>query len=121
MSYRDVDVEAYVKTDDIGSIASLLSSSLGKLSEENLPEADLSIYRNEETTVLVQPSEDGFLSVAVRGTAPWGTCPALARHLARSLERVVRCDPGTEFPEISPYSNTFLQIVGGKESFVSWG
>jgi hypothetical protein len=121
MNQESIDIEAYVQTDDAGAVASLLSVSLGALDAEHLPEADLSIYRNEDATVLIQPSEEGFLSVSLRGLAPWKTCPALARHLAHGLRCTVRCDPGEEYPEISPYSNTFLQIKDNKENFVPWG
>ena len=115
------DTEAYVQTSSVNAVASFLSASLGSLTAEPHPEADIYFFETENTTVVVQPSEAGFLSVSVRGISPWHTCPALGRHLAQGLQCTVRCDPGTEFPAISPYSNIFLQIEGGSESFVSWG
>lgn len=121
MSTDNVEIEVYVRTDDVDSIVALLSASVGDLEPVLSSEPDVHIYKGSETSIVIQPSEDGFLSVWVRGHSPWSSSPALARHLAQGLLCTTRCDPGQEFPEVSPHSDTFLEIEGGRESLVSWG
>ena len=43
------------------------------------------------------------------------------RDAARELGCTVRCDPGQHFPEVSPHSPVFLEIVGDRETLVTWG
>jgi hypothetical protein len=118
---KSEDVEAYAKTSDIDAVVSLLSRSIGALRSSDSPEAGPRIYDAGSVSVVLWPREDGFLSVWVRGNTIWSSSPTLGRHLARELCCLVRCDPGDEFPDVSPYSNVFLEIEGGKESLVPWG
>jgi hypothetical protein len=121
MNTEHLDIEAYAKTGDTDAVVSLLSRSIGHLRVGGAPEEEPLIYQSGSVSVVLQPSEDGFLSVWIRGCEAWPSCPALGRHLAKELGLVVRCDPGNEFPEVSPYSNVFLEIEGSDERLVPWG
>jgi hypothetical protein len=121
MNTSHLDVEVYVKTGDSSAVVSLLSRSIGPLAPNSPPKSELQIYEFESVSVILQPSEDGFASVWVRGSGAWPSCPALGRHLARELRCIVRCDPEREFPEVDSHSNVFLEIDGDKEHLVPWG
>lgn len=121
MNAGHLDVEAYAKTDDTDAVVSLLSSNIGPLRSSDSPGDEPRIYQFADVYVVLWSGEGGFLSVWVRGSTTWPSCPALGRHLAAGLGCVVRCDPGNEFPEVSPYSNLFLEIEGDKERLVPWG
>jgi len=121
MNTEQYDIEVFAKTGNTNAVVSLLSRSIGPLTSSGSPDDEPQIYQHGSASVVLQFSEDGFLSVWVRGSTAWSSCCALGRHLAKELRCVVRCDPGNEFPEVSPYSNVFLEIKGDKESLVSWG
>jgi len=121
MNSKQGEVEAYAKTSDTGAVISLLSRTIGTLTTDCKSGEFPRIYTFEGTTVVLGASEDGFLSVWIRGATMWPTSSAFGRCLAAQLDCVVRCDPGREFPAVSPYSNVFLQIERGAESFVAWG
>ena len=121
MSTEPVDIEAFVKTEDASAVVSLLSKCFGALkATAGSPEIDMQIYEYEGVTVILQPVADGFLSVWARGNTPWLSCPALGRYLAKELHCTVLCDPGQEFPEISPYSDEFLEIKGEQERIITY-
>ena len=113
------DVEAYAKTSDMGTVVSVLSRAIGALVIDCPADTDPMILKFQDTSVVLGRSEDGFLSVWVRGSHAWATSPALGRYLATALHCTVLCDPGCEFPEVSPYSSVFLQIENGRESLVT--
>lgn len=113
------EVEAYT-TSDMETVMAFLVSSIGPLSTDCASDQDPQIYAFESTTVVLGASEDGFLSVWIRGDLRWQTSLAFGRYLAAVLDGVVRCDPGREFPDVSTYSNIFLHIEGGVESLVNW-
>ena len=117
------DVEAYARTADEPAVVALLSTVLGPLAEDDsLPGGGPRIFDAQgNITVVLQPSDGGYLSVWIRHSDHWPSSPALGRFLARHLRCVVRCDPEREFPEVSPYSDLFLQIDGDVESLVVWG
>jgi hypothetical protein len=115
------DVEAYARIESASAVVSLLSRSIGPLTSSDSLTQWPQIYRHEGVSVVLQPSEDKFLSVWVRGSEVWASCAALGRHLAKELHCVVRCDPENEFPKVSPHSSVFLEIDGSKETLVSWG
>ncbi len=106
---------------DMETVTALLSSSIGPLSTDCASEQDPRIYTFESTTVVLGRSEDGFLSVWIRGDCRWPNPSAFGRYLAAGLDCIDRCDPGREFPEVSPHSDVFLQIERGVESLVDWG
>ncbi len=115
------DIEAYAEISDERAIVSLLSKAVGELQLDASQAANLRIYEHNGISVVVQPSEDGFVSVWIRGSTPWSSSPVLGRYLASNLRCTVHCDPEDEFPEISPHSNVFLQIKGDSENLVAWG
>lgn len=121
MNFKLSEVEAYAKTSDTNTVISLLSSTIGTLTTDCSSGEHPMIYAFEDTTVVLEASDDGFLCVWIRGATMWPTASAFGRYLAAELDCVVRCDPGREFPAVSPYSNVFLQIERGAESFVAWG
>lgn len=114
----DIEVHAACNME---AVTGLLSSSIGPLSTDCASDQDPKIYAFESTTVVLGASEDGFLSIWIRGASKWPTSQAFGRYLAAALDCIVRCDPGDEFSELSPYSNVFLQIERGTESMVAWG
>jgi hypothetical protein len=114
-------VEAFVKAGDIGGVVSALSMTIGALVADGSSDPSLRIYRFQDTSAVLTESEDGFLSVWVLGANGWLTSAALGRYLATALNCIIRCDPGPEFPEVSPHSSIFLQIENGRESLVTWG
>ena len=116
-----MDVEAYVKTADRTAVILALSKCVGLLNLDGPPEGEAYIYQAEGVSAVLQPSEDGFLSVWVRGSSAWSSCATLGRYLANELRSIVCCDPGGEFPEVSPYSNVFLEMSGDGENLVPWG
>lgn len=116
-----VDIEAYVQTTDLAAIVSVLSSPVGELAPDPADPPDFKSYSNGAVILIVQPSEDGFLSVWLRGCNIWPSCAHLARYLSKQLACQARCDPGDEYPQVSPHSNIFLQVENGNESLVAWG
>lgn len=118
---HDNDVEAYVQICNIDSVIACLSASLGALTADEHQESQPYIYQNQPASVVIHESQDGYFSIWLKGTLPWSSCAQLGRYLARSLKCTVRCDPGSEFPEISLYSDVFLQIDTEKEQLVNWG
>jgi hypothetical protein len=119
---EQLDVEAYIKTSDVGAVISLLSKTLGTLEVESIPLGnELHVFTSGRVRVILQPSEDDFLSVWIRGSEAWPSSPLLGRHLASHFPCAVRCDPGDEFPEVSPYSSVFLHIECGRESLITLG
>ena len=115
------DVEAFVQTSNIDSVIVCLSAFLGLLTADEPLISERYIYRNEKASVVIQESQDGYLSIWLKGTLPWNSCTELGRHLAMSLKCPVRCDPESEFPEIDSYSDVFLQIDAAQEQLVIWG
>ncbi|WP_431256653.1 hypothetical protein ACQ86G_18315 [Roseateles chitinivorans] len=114
------DIEAYART-DVSAVISVLSAALGPIASTDSLGEGVQFFEFEAAPVVVWESEDHFLSVSVGGAAPWTSCVALGRFLAERLPCAVRCDPTAEFPEVSPYSNVFLEIEGGRERLVAWG
>jgi hypothetical protein len=120
MSSEQVGVEAYAKADATAIIA-VLSKLIGPLEATESSNNDPLVFGNESTSVVLWESEDGFVSVCVRGSAEWASSAVLGRFLAAELHCTVRCDPGAEFPDVSPYSNVFLEIEEDGERLVAWG
>lgn len=112
------DVAAYVLGVEESRAVALLSSELGVLScEEGNPD-NFRIYTAGAVTVVVVPSE-GVLEIWVHHSKAWPSSPAFARFLTAGLGCTVRCDPGTEAPDICPYSDALLEIDREGERIVS--
>lgn len=118
MTSTQADVVAYVHDCEAAAVLDLLSASVGVFEQVGEIESDLAIYSAGPFTLVLEPGENNYTSVWLRGPAPWQTCVSFARHLAAQLGKVVLCDPGDEFPDVSVYSDTFLEIGPGGERLV---
>jgi len=65
--------------------------------------------------------QDGYMSIYLKGIVKWKSDIELARSIVNSLGVKVRCDPGSEYPDVSPYSDLFVEITRQGESLVEWG
>lgn len=120
MNNETSEVEVYVKAADFGKIISILSNKIGPLKSDESPIEDIGIYEFENVSVVLRSVYDELISVWVRGSLLWPSCPALGRLLAKELDCIVICDPEKEFPDVSPYSDIFLEIDGNNERLISW-
>lgn len=115
-----MSVDAYVFGADPDSVARIISTAIGSPFTCECV-ADFRFYEIAECQLVVNPGEDGYFSYSLVDCNLWGNDVEFARFLARSTCQSVRCDPGSTFPEVSPYSDTFLQIENGLESLIEWG
>jgi hypothetical protein len=114
-----MSVDAYVFGSDSEPVVRAVSTAIGAhYSCERL--ADFEFYEIGGCRLVVNQSESGYLCYSLVRCSLWGSDLEFARFLATSTGRSVRCDPGPEFPEVSPYSDTFLQIENGIESLFVW-
>jgi hypothetical protein len=65
--------------------------------------------------------QDSYLSVWLKGSDHWKKYVELGRILSKYLNLPVRCDPGAEYPRVSPHLNIFLEISKGAEKLVNRG
>jgi hypothetical protein len=116
------DIEACIHTtdvDDVDDVVSLLSRKLGPLAPPvNPPETEIRIHEFGDGLCILQPSEDGFVSVWIRGSTVWRSSTALGRYLGHEMPCTVRCHPGKEFDRVHPQSDVFLEICGVQERLV---
>ena len=69
------EVEAYAKTSDPDAVVLLLSEAIGPLVTEGSSEQGPRFYEFNDIAVVLQASEDGFLSVWVRGSSALPSSP----------------------------------------------
>jgi hypothetical protein len=81
---------------------------------------DFRFYKISECQLVVNPSESGYFCYSLVDCDLWRSDVEFARFLAGVTGRSVRCDPGSMFPEVWAYSDTFLQIENGVESLIEW-
>ena len=115
------EAEAFVRMPDEAPLIAALVLDVGLLVPDSRNNSDLRIYECGRVALVVMPSEDDFLSISLHGATRWNSDVDFARFVAGALDCQVRCDPGSEFPEVSPYSNIFLNLQKGKETLVAWG
>lgn len=120
MPEEQLDIEAYAKA-EAGAVVSVLSKVIGPFGAADASGDDPMVFEFRGASVVVWAIEGGFLSVWVRGKTPWSTCVGLGRFLAKELHCTVRCDPGAEFPDLSPHANVFLEIEADSERLTAWG
>lgn len=116
-----VDIEAYVLGVDPDALIQALNSQLGALYFDCDVDAKQKLYVSGDLKLLINSGiQDDFVSVWIRGNARWKTNVELARFLSERLGCLARCDPGSEYPNVSPHSDTFLEISNGKETLIEW-
>jgi len=112
-------VDAYVFVAEPDSVAEVVAAAVGSpYSCERV--GDFWFYTIAGCQLVTNPSEGGYFCFSLIDCDLWESDVEFARFLASATGRSVRCDPGSAFPEVSPYSDTFLQIENGNESLVDW-
>jgi hypothetical protein len=121
MNDSQCEVEAFVRTDDLCAISKHIESMIGEVQDDGQRAGAAWVFANATASLVLQPSQDGYTSVWVRGSTRWPSSPAFARFLSARLRCAVRCDPESEYPDVSPYSDVFLHIEDEIEGLVDWG
>jgi hypothetical protein len=105
------DIEVYVKGDETTQIVSFLNEEIGALSYDCEIDEGHTLFTCNDAKILINTRiQDGYISIYIKGIEKWASDVELARSMVWALGVTVRCDPGSEFPEISPYSDTFIEI-----------
>ena len=116
------DIEIYVKGSETKHIVSFLNREIGTLSFDSEIDEGHILYTCNDAKILINTEiQDGYVSVYVKGIEKWKSGVELARNIVSALGVIVRCDPGGEYPKVSPYSDTFIEVSLHGESFVEWG
>ncbi len=116
------DVEVYLRDCPIGRAVTWVRANVGPL-DGPLDGGGSVIYHLTAGAVILTPGvEDGqFLGVWFNtADRPWATDAECARAAAAALSCVVRCDPGSSYPDVHPQSDVFLEIDGTSERLVAW-
>lgn len=116
------DVEVYIRDCTVERAVAWIRSAIGPLAGPFEAGSSVVYHLTGGAVVLTSSVGDGrFLSVWFNTPIrPWLSDVECARAAARDLGCVVRCDPGAARPDISPYSDAFLEIDGEAESIVVW-
>lgn len=117
---RVFDLGAYVLGPNREQVLSLLSARIGAFVLEYASDDGTAMYGCGDVVLTLSEGGDGFLNVYLVRCRLWSDDVAFARYLAQALDCVVRCDPGAEYPEVSPLAPVFLEIRGDGESLVVW-
>lgn len=113
----NIDVEAYVFGPSLEVVVEAIGTAIGALGTPEVLE-DIHFFKSKECILVVQSSYGGSFSYFLRNCDRWGTDVEFARFIAKEVGGRILCDPGSSFPEVSPYSDTFLEIEDDKESLV---
>ena len=115
------DREIYVKGLQTEKIISVLSNEIGILNFNSEISENHYLYVGDQIKVLINTGiQDGFISVFIKGVSKWSSDIELGRSFALLPGAIVRCDPGMEYPEVSPYSNIFVEINAETENLIEW-
>ncbi len=116
------DIEIYIKGFEIGQLIDLLTQEIGTLSLDSEIDEGLFVYTVNDAKILINTGiQDGFTSINLKVTNNWQSDVEFARYIAGKTDLIVRCDPGSEYPNVSPYSDTFVEISQQGEHLVEWG
>ncbi len=119
------DVWAYFLSLDQERIVGWLSGEVGQLSVATVDEEPfVAVYRGPAGVAVrieTGPEPNSLeVSVSAEGELPWATSPAFARAAARALGVELLCDPGPEYPDVDPLSDTFLRVTAEGENLFHW-
>ena len=81
------------------------------------------VYHLAAGAVVFTPGVEGGPLLGVwfnTADRPWATDVDCARAAVAALGCVVRCDPGSSYPDVHPQSDVFVEIDGTSERLV-WG
>ena len=122
MTERQPDVEIYVRDCEVERAVAWVRSAVGPLVGPREAGAAIAFQLPVGSVVLTPGIEDGpYLSVWFNTPdRPWWTDVECARAAARQLDRVVRCDPGAEYPGLDSRAGWVVEIDGASESIVLW-
>lgn len=115
-----MDLSVYIASLQTELLLQVLSQKLGTFNFDDNIDQTL-IYKNDQTFLVIIPQlQSGFTSIWLKNASFWQSDVELAHYLATMLQTTTRCDPGSAYPEVSPYSDVFLEITGSEEKLVNW-
>ena len=117
---RQREVDVYLRDCHIDRAVAWVRANLGPLVGP-LNGGESVIYHLAAGAVVFTPGVEGerFLGVWFNtADRPWATDVECARAAAAALGCVVRCDPGSSYPDVHPQSGVFLEIDGTSERLV---
>lgn len=116
------DLEIYIEGRETEQVISFLNKEIGTLSYDSEIDKGHVLYTYGDAKVLINTGiQDSYMSVYLKGIEKWKSDVEFARCIVDSLGVTVRCDPGNEYPNVSPYSDLFVEITQQGESLVEWG
>ncbi|MCP5158614.1 MAG: hypothetical protein H6975_04230 [Gammaproteobacteria bacterium] len=116
------DIEIYIEGNETDKIVSFLNKEIGTLSFDSEIDKGHILYTYSDAKILINSGiQYGYISVYLKGLENWKSDIEFARCIVSALEVTVRCDPGSEYPTVSPYSNIFVEISQQGENLVEWG
>lgn len=115
------DLEVYLAGVAPVDIVRLLNEAGGPFVASGTNDDGLHVYIcGNSKLIITSNTQDGFVSVWLRGEPRCRSDVDFARFFAASLKCRVRCDPGADFPHVDPRSDVFLDIDGQNETLVVW-
>lgn len=115
-----MDLSVYIADLHTESLLLALSKKLGTFTLDERIEQTLIYKHNQIFLIIIPQLQTDFSCVWLKNASAWSSDAELARDLAATLPITVRCDPGSAYPEVSPYSDVFLEVTGSDEKLVSW-
>ena len=108
------DVEIYLRDCTLDRAVAWAASQVGPLLGPFDCGKAITYHPAIGSVVITSSIEGGaFLSLWFNTSArPWATDLECARAAAPDLGCIVRCDPGSTFPNVSPHSDVLLEISG---------
>jgi hypothetical protein len=103
-------------------VISFLKKEIGTLSYDSGIYEGHVLYTYGDAKVLINTGiQEGYMSGYLKGIVKWKTEVEFARCIVNSLGVKVRCDPRSAYPDVSPYSDLFVEVTRQGESLVEWG
>ena len=117
---RQREVDVYLRDCPLDRAVAWVRANVGPLVGP-LDGGESVMYHPATGAIIFTPGvEDGrFLGVWFNTChRPWATDIECARAASAALGCVVRCDPGSSYPDVHPQSDVFLEIDGTSERLV---